>query len=130
MKGIGGDDDSDSSGCETDSTDYMPDSGAPSHLYGPTAKKMFHREYHEKRYGIYKMATMATRLMITLVVCAELCIVANMVCFYYIIQEIHENFYALTYGLLKCVFLYSKNSIVVIHSRRVRSYWLLYVFGN
>ena len=108
MEGIGGDDDSNSSGGETDSTDYMPDSGAPSHLYGPTAKKMFHREYHEKRHGIYKMATMATRPMITLVVLAELCIVANMVCFYYIIQEIDENFYKLTYGLLKCVFILKK----------------------
>ena len=98
MEDFGGDEDSNSSGGETDSTDYMPDSGAPSHLYGPTAKKLFHREYHERRYGIHEMATMATRRMITLVVLAEVCIVANMVCFYYIIHDIQSNFDTIKYA--------------------------------
>ena len=34
---------------ETDEEEYMPQGGAPLRLYGPTAKKIFHRSVHEKR---------------------------------------------------------------------------------
>ena len=32
---------------ETDEEEYMPQGGAPLRLYGPTAKKIFHRSAHK-----------------------------------------------------------------------------------
>ena len=98
---------------ETDEEEYMPQHGAPLRLYGPTAKKIFHRsvhenilkflysnspticmfvhrEYHERRYGLYYMPDMATPGMVALVVLVEVCILAHLVAFYFVVGDLNK----------------------------------------